>query len=231
MNALVFTVFIDTYNYGHFIEEAIDSVLSQNFPMDQVEILVVDDGSTDDTKERVLKYGDRIRYFYKPNGGQASAFNLGFRHARGEIVALLDADDVWLPDKLKRVHEAVKQNPAVGMIYHQLFWWDGANSAGPDRHFIAVSGHVPDSRRALLQYPIASSSCLAFRRAALEELPPVPETLRSQADAYLTALIIFLAPVVAVSEYLGKYRLHGKNLFQTNVEDASPGQIEHRMAM
>jgi hypothetical protein len=117
------------------------------------------------------------------------------------------------------------------MVYHRLHWWDGANEAAADRYFIAVSGRVPESRRKLLQYPMASTSCLAFRRAALEKLLPVPEALRSQADAYLTALIIFVAPVAAVGEYLGKYRLHGSNLFQAEGKQASREQIEHRMKM
>src|SRR6266852_114001 len=100
MSAITITVLIDTYNYGHFIEEAIESVLSQDFPSEKMEILVVDDGSTDDTAERVRKYGERVKYLYKDNGGQASAFNYGSARARGEYVALLDADDYWLPGKL-----------------------------------------------------------------------------------------------------------------------------------
>ena len=101
------------------------------------------------------------------------------------------------------------------MAYHRLYWWDGTNETEADRYFISVSGRVPESRSALLQYPMASTSCLAFRRSALEKLLPVPETLRSQADAFLTALAIFVAPIVAVEDYLGKYRLHATNLFQT----------------
>src|SRR5580765_2351203 len=82
MDSPAITVLITTYNYGQFIEEAIDSVLAQNFPVEKVEILVVDDGSTDDTRERVKKYGLHIEYFYKTNGGQASALNFGFSKAR-----------------------------------------------------------------------------------------------------------------------------------------------------
>jgi glycosyltransferase involved in cell wall biosynthesis len=231
MKAPFFTVLIDAYNYGQYIEEAVSSVLAQDFPTEEREILVVDDGSTDDTEVRLKKFGNAIRYLRKPNGGQASAFNYGFERAQGEVIALLDADDVWLPKKLGRVYEAFEQNPAAGMIYHRVYWWDGDNETAEDRYFIAVSGRVPESRRALLEYPMASTSCLAFRRSALEKLLPVPETLRSQADAYLTALVIFVAPVVAVGEYLGKYRLHATNLFQAAGKPISREQVEHRMAM
>ena len=231
MKAPYFTVLIDAYNYGQYIEEAVSSVLAQDFPQERREILVVDDGSTDDTAERLRRYGDAIRVLRKPNGGQASAFNYGFEHARGEVIALLDADDVWLPEKLGCVYEAFERDSDAGMVYHQLYWWDSTNEVTEDHYFIPVSGRVPESRQALLRYPMASTSCLAFRRAALEKLLPVPETLRSQADAYLTALIIFVAPVAAVTEHLGKYRLHATNLFQAEGKQVSRSQIEHRMAM
>lgn len=231
MKAPFFTVLIDTYNYGQYVEEAVSSVLGQEFPAEQREILVVDDGSTDDTEERLRKFGDAIRYSRKPNGGQASAFNYGFERARGEVIALLDADDVWLPGKLGRIREAFERNPDAGMVYHRMYLWNGAEETSEDSYFVPVSGRVPESRRALLQYPMAGTSCLAFRREALQKLLPVQEALRSQADAYLTALIIFVAPVAAVPEFLGKYRLHGANLFQTNEGRATRKQIEHRLAM
>ncbi|HXR09843.1 MAG TPA: glycosyltransferase family A protein, partial [Candidatus Acidoferrales bacterium] len=102
MTTPLVTVVIDTFNYGQYVEEAVESVLAQDFPRELYEILVIDDGSTDDTAGRLKKYGDSIRYLPKANGGQASAFNFGFAAARGEIIALLDADDLWLPDKLRR---------------------------------------------------------------------------------------------------------------------------------
>ena len=102
-----FTVLIDAYNYGEFVEEAVPSVLAQDFAAEKREILVVDDGSQDDTQERLQKFGEKIRYLRKPNGGQASAFNLGFENACGEVIARLDADDVWLPGELGRVYERV----------------------------------------------------------------------------------------------------------------------------
>lgn len=231
MKAPFFTVLIDTYNYGQYLEDAVASALAQDFAAEEREVLVVDDGSTDDTEERLRKFGHAIRYLRKPNGGQASAFNFGFEHARGDVVALLDADDVWLPGKLGRIQEAFKRNPAAGMVYHRVKLWSGSGASSDDTYFVPVSGRVPESRRALLLYPMVGTSCLAFRREVLKELTPVPEALRSQADAYLTALVIFVAPVAAVPEFLGKYRLHGANLFQTDDKRPSRSQIEHRMAM
>jgi glycosyltransferase involved in cell wall biosynthesis len=231
MSVPLITVLIDTYNYGHYVEEAVESVLAQEFPREQREILVVDDGSTDDTAERLMKYGDSIRYLRKPNGGQASAFNFGFAEARGEIVATLDADDLWLPDKLRRVCETFEKNLSAGMVYHRAYLWRGGDQVEDDGYFTEVSGRVPESRVSLLRYPMVGTSCLAFRRNALSMLLPVPEALRSQADAYLTALIIFVAPVAALPEFLAKYRLHGANLFQANDGRAKRDGIEHRMAM
>jgi len=224
------SVLIDSYNYGHYVEEAVESVLAQDFPREQFEILVVDDGSTDDTAERLEKYGNAIRYLRKPNGGQASAFNFGFAAARGEIVALLDADDLWLPDKLRRICETFEKNPGAGMVYHRTHLWRG-EQLEDDSYFVDVSGRVPESRVSLLCYPMVGTSCLAFRRNSLNKLLPVPEALRSQADAYLTALIIFVSPIVALPEFLAKYRIHATNLFQSGKGGTSLDAIEHRMAM
>ena len=231
MTEPLFTVLIDTYNYGQFIEEAVRSALEQDFPADRVEVLVVDDGSTDDTAQRLEKFGGTIRYLRKQNGGQASAFNFGLAQARGEFVALLDADDAWLPGKLKRMHWAFMEHPEAGMAYHRSYEWMEDGGLGEGGHFAAVSGRVTDSRRALLSYPMMQTSCLVFRRAALQDLLPIPEGLRTQADAYLTALIIFICPVAAVDEFLGKYRVHGGNLFHVRGGGANARQLENRVAM
>src|SRR5271170_502401 len=231
MTAPLFTVLIDAFNYGRYIAEAVRSVLEQYFPAAQVEILVVDDGSTDDTAERLEKFGGAIRYLKKPNGGQASAFNFGWPHARGEFIALLDADDVWLPNKLRRIDEAFLRQPDAGMTYHRLYEWTEDGKLATGGHFIPVSGRVTDSRFSLLCYPMMQASSLVFRRRALEDLLPIPEVLRTQADAYLTALIIFISPVLAVDEYLAKYRIHGANLFHCQNAEPSRSQLENRVAM
>ena len=112
------TALIDTYNHESFIEEAIKSVLEQDFPASEMEILVVDDGSTDSTPELIRKFQPRARLLRKINGGQASAFNAGIPEARGEIVAFLDGDDWWAPGKLTAVTSTFAANADVGLVGH-----------------------------------------------------------------------------------------------------------------
>lgn len=208
------TVIVDTYNYGHFIEEAIDSVLAQDFPPEEMEILVVDDGSADDTAERVRRYGDRVQYFCKTNGGQASSFNFGIARARGEIVAFLDGDDYWLPGKLQRVAAEFEKHPEAGMVYHNFCSKIGPSADPvPNSGLAGFSGFMADNRENLLSFDLFPTATLTFRRRALERLLPVPESLIVQADAHLTACGIFVAPIVYIDEPLTVYRVHAGNIW------------------
>ncbi len=211
--SLTITALIDTYNYGRFIEEAIESVLSQDFPRESLEVLVVDDGSTDDTRGRVAKYENWVSYLYKKNGGQASAFNVGIARARGEIVALLDGDDYWLPGKLHRVAEAFQRVPDAGLVYHSFreLWTE--TSEWREGGFNAVSGDVPTNKRKILLYTACQTSGLSFRKSVVSQLLPLNEAMTIQSDGLLAALVIFLAPVVAIQEPLAVYRIHGANLY------------------
>src|SRR5262249_43626334 len=89
------TVIIPTFNRGHIVTDAIDSVLAQTVPC--LEIIVVDDGSRDDTRERLVPYMDRIVYIYQHNQGVSAARNTGVDAAKGDLIAFLDSDDVWHP--------------------------------------------------------------------------------------------------------------------------------------
>jgi glycosyltransferase involved in cell wall biosynthesis len=100
------SVVIPTYNRSALLCRAIDSVLRQTYT--DYELIVIDDGSTDDTRERLEPYMGRIRYFYQPNAGASAAQNAGVKVARGEWVSILGSDDVWLPTKLERQFEAVR---------------------------------------------------------------------------------------------------------------------------
>jgi glycosyltransferase involved in cell wall biosynthesis len=114
------SVLIDTYNHDRFIEEAVNSVLAQDFPSGDREILVVDDGSTDKTPALLRKFEPHVRILRKANGGQASAFNLGVPECRGEIVVFLDGDDWWAPNKLSKVVEAFSSSPTIGLVGHSI---------------------------------------------------------------------------------------------------------------
>ena len=229
MSAPRITVLIDTYNYGRYIEEAIESALGQDFPAEEREILVVDDGSTDDTRVRVGKYAGRVKYVYKENGGQASAFNCGMAQARGELIFLLDADDYWRPGKLRKITGLFAEHPEARMIYHRYEELDEGSGAISERAAPVISGFLAERKRDLISYWIYPTSTLAFRREALAALLPVPEGLKIQADAYLAALVVFLGPVLGVAESLAVYRVHGKNLFYASGGADESERIQRRM--
>lgn len=116
------SVVIPSYNRARLVGDAIESVMAQTWP--HVEALVIDDGSTDDTAATVApyleKYGERVRYVRKPNGGVASARNVGFTLARGEFIALLDSDDLWHPWKATVQVSLMRRHPEVGMVWTDL---------------------------------------------------------------------------------------------------------------
>jgi glycosyltransferase involved in cell wall biosynthesis len=231
MSTPLITVLITTHNYGHFIEQAIDSVLSQDFALGQVQILVVDDGSTDDTAGRVKKYGSRVEYFYQQNGGQASALNFGFARARGEIIALLDADDFCLPGKLARIAQAFEQDPALGMIYHRLREWHTETDAYTELAFLPVSGDIHSTPDLFLSYEPHPTSAVAFRRTALAPFLPIPDNIRMLADCFPIALMAFHSPVLAIPEFLTIYRIHQKNSYYADERQMPPEMWKSRLEM
>jgi len=224
------TVLIVAYNYGRFIEECIDSALAQDYPSEKFEILVVDDGSTDDTAERVRKYGLKVRYFCKPNGGQASALNAGFAAACGEIISLLDADDYFFPNKLTRVAEVFERDPDLGMFYHPFFEFDLATNHQGVSRFSLATGSLAKNPERFLTYA-GPGTCASFRRKFLDPLLPVPEEIRMLADGYLGSLIVFLAPILSVPECLAAYRFHGQNSYYADEDQMPPEMRKKRLRM
>ena len=109
------SVVIPTYNSVKYVTEAIESVLEQTYK--NIEILVIDDGSTDNTKEVLKKYDDSIIYLYKENGGVSSARNYGIKKANGKYIAFLDADDVWMPEKIEEQVALMEANEEIGLCY------------------------------------------------------------------------------------------------------------------
>ena len=214
------SVLIDTYNHERFIERAITSVLEQDMPLDGVEILVVDDGSTDRTPEIVRKFGPRVGLLSKVNGGQASAFNFGFSHVSGEVIALLDGDDWWEPRKLRIVLDAFNENPDIGAVGSGINEVDAdgnhLNAIVPNRTY-TLSFHTPQEGiqfRSLMTF--LGTSRLALRRSVVEKMLPVPEGLVIEADEYLAALSIAISGALVLDQPLTNYRYHAGNLYQHN---------------
>src|ERR1035437_2348413 len=113
------TVIVDNYNYAKFLGDAVNSALAQTYP--NVEVIVVDDGSTDNSRDVITGYGDRVISVFKENGGQASAINAGFEISRGDIVLFLDSDDLLFPTAVEKAVMGM-QNP--GVIQVQWHMWE-----------------------------------------------------------------------------------------------------------
>jgi glycosyltransferase involved in cell wall biosynthesis len=116
------SVVIPCYNYGHLIPEAINSVLAQTFT--DYEIIVVDGGSTDNTRAVVEQYGALVSYIYAPSPSVNNSRNIGIRAARGQYIAFLDADDAWLPEKLALQVPVIEANPHVGLVYCAIYFFE-----------------------------------------------------------------------------------------------------------
>lgn len=210
------SVLIDTYNHERFIEKAINSVLEQDFPASEREIIVVDDGSADRTPEIVQRFEPNLRYIRKENGGQASAFNAGIPECRGEIIAFLDGDDYWLPGKLSRVVEVLAKNPAVGLIGHAIRETlpdgrDRISAPAKDEKFRIES--LDSARLFRLRKSFLGTSRMTIRAEIARGILPVPEALVFEADEYLFTLAAAMSEVVILQEPLTCYVIHGNNLY------------------
>lgn len=208
-NPLV-SVIIGNYNYGHFIAEAIDSVLQQTYR--HFELIVVDDGSTDGSREVIRAYGENLTAIFQPNGGQGAAFNTGITQAQGEIVCFLDADDYYHPDKLSKIVAAFRDHPQWVQISHGRI---AVDRQGNHVGLGSKTHNQGDVSQLLLQwgrYAMAITSALAYRRQVLERVLPIPTTRSEAADTYLTAVVPFYGEVGCINEPLMFYRIHGNNL-------------------
>src|SRR5215469_10489450 len=160
------TVLIDTFNHERFIEEAIVSVLEQDFPRAEMEIVVMDDGSTDRTPEIVRKFEPHVRLLRKTNGGQASAFNAGIPECAGEIVAFLDGDDWWASGKLRRVADVLNADAAVALVGHgiQEVLPDGRQrTIAPEKNERLTLNSVPAARVFRLRKSYLGTSRMTLR--------------------------------------------------------------------
>lgn len=203
------SVVIVNHNYGRFLGEAIASVLDQTSPA--FEVIVVDDGSTDESHEVVRSFGSRIRAIRQENRGVSAARNRGIGESRGELVAFLDADDWWLPEKLARQVEWFRRE-SVGMVYSGLRYVDVCGKV-LSTTTSGQRGRVLEDL-ALLRAPgvPASGSSAVVRRSVLERVGGFDEELSTSADWDMWRRVACHYEIEIVPEPLTVYRQHGSSM-------------------
>jgi len=213
---MLVSIIITNYNYQAYLREAIDSALQQTHP--EVEVLVVDDGSLDDSRSIIDSYGARITPVYKTNGGHLSSVNLGFEKSHGDVAIFLDADDALLPDAAAQ-HAARLSDPSVvkSSGYLRVVDTDGrlTTHAIPGR--LSPSG---DYRAATLKWGLdvyrgTFTSGNAWSRAFLTRVMPLPDRDAIDnligPDGYLAAVDVLFGRVESIDAPVGRYRIHGSN--------------------
>lgn len=204
------SVVIPTYNRAAYISEAIESALNQTAP--DLEIVVVDDGSTDNTAEIVGSYGHRVRYVRQANQERAAARNTGIINASGQHIALLDSDDVWLPNHIAACGEALRRHPRAGVAYSRAVLVDEAGGLLTPMPAAMPSGDL--LHRILSSCEIgATSSSTLIRREVFESVGLFDEVreLSGSEDWVMWARIATRYEFVAVPEITAKLRVHDGN--------------------
>lgn len=199
------SVIIHTFNNEKFIAETVESVLRQTY--NDYEIIVVDDGSEDGTRDALLPYMQKIRYHYKENGGIASAKNAGISLSNAEFIAFLDHDDLWVPDKLKIQMEHFNNNPQVGLVYakYTSFKSDKELRTKPKKGY---SGWI---FKELLSKSFIQTSTVIVKKECLNAVGPYDESfkLADEYDMFLRVAKRFQCGFV--DKELTRYRVHDRN--------------------
>ncbi len=206
------SIIISSYNYGRYVGEAIESALAQTYA--PTEIIVVDDGSTDDSRQVISHYADRVRVVFKENGGQASAFNTGFAMSRGDIIIFLDSDDTLLPEAVAKVIPLFAENPAK---VHWPLWEVDGNGVRLNKIVPQLPLSEGDLRPAILRagangYIWSPTSGNVWSRRLLEQVLPMPEPeFVTCPDYYLSTLAPLYGTILRLTEPYSCKRTHGKN--------------------
>jgi glycosyltransferase involved in cell wall biosynthesis len=211
MSRLVSIVVI-SHNYERYLREAIDSALAQHHT--PLQVVVVDDGSTDSSREIIAGYGERVEAVLKPNGGNSTAINAAFPHTRGEIVMFLDADDYLYPHAVSRVVSGWDERCAKLEFRLSLVDTQGARrGVEPPACAPLPKGDVVAEIASWGHYVTPVLGGNAFNRRALEQLIPIPAEplFINHNDGYLNPMCAFRGPIASLDEELGAYRLHGSN--------------------
>jgi hypothetical protein len=208
---LKFSIVIANFNYGRFISQAIDSALGLDWP--DVEVIVIDDGSTDHSRKVIDAYGARITSLFQPNAGQLAANNVGFAATRGDVVIFLDADDILLPDMAREV--AAVWRPGVSKVQVQVQRID--ENEGKLKSILPRLDGVPSAAQIrkwaakFNEYPSPPGSGNAYARSFLERIFPIDASRDSSTDTTCIAMAPFIGDVITIARPLALYRMHNSN--------------------
>jgi len=200
------SVIIPTYNCADFLPEALNSVLCQTWR--DLEIVVVDDGSTDSTREVVEKYGDRIRYFHKRNEGPSSARNMGIKEARGTYVAFLDSDDLWEPEKLRIQMDFMAEHPDVRLVCTD----SRLMGSRGQRHMKLKRDCVGNLFPLLYVKSFVRTSTVLMAGDCFQEIGYFDESYRSAEDYDVWLRVAKRYPIAYLNQPLVRYRKHESNV-------------------
>lgn len=190
MNNPLISVIIPTYNRAWALADAVDSVLAQDYP--EVELIVVDDGSTDETPSLLAAYGDALQVITLDNGGVSRARNHGIAAAQGEYIAFLDSDDRWLPEKLSEQAAFFKANPEARICQTEELWIRNGKRVNPCKHHKKPSGDIFE---ASLHLCLVSPSAVMLHGTLFKEVGLFDETLPACEDYDLWLRIACTTPV------------------------------------
>lgn len=196
------SVIIPNYNHGRYLGDAIDSILAQTYT--NYEIIVIDDGSTDNSREVAARYGDKINYIYKENAGLSAARNTGIRHSEGEFIALLDADDMYEPGFMKRLVGVLKARRAVDGVYcgYRFFTDEGEPMSQVENRVFADDVLYKTFWGANYWVP----ECVIMRRTCFETAGPYDESLRALEDWDVWLRILAKHRVTGITDVLIRHR-------------------------
>jgi len=204
------SVVIPTYNYARYVPEAIDSVLAQSF--EELEVIVVDDGSTDQTAEILRAFGGQLRDIRQEHRGLSAARNTGIRAARGQYVAFLDSDDLWLPDKVSLQVARLDAEPEVGLVYGETLFFHDSTPATLTLH----SRFAPHPSGRILSWLVRGNVILSptpmVRRELFERVGLFDETLSACEDWDMWIRIARVCEIAYVDRVLAKSRQHQENM-------------------
>ena len=214
-NQLLISLIINNYNYARYLREAIDSALNQTYA--HIEVIVVDDGSTDESPDIIQSYSNKIIPVLKENGGQASAFNAGFAASKGEIVCFLDSDDTFLPEKASEIVNIFENHQDIGWCFHTLKLLNmeynkfikTANET--DSYKWECSAHIEKLK---LPFIPTATSGLCFKRSLLLLILPMPEASKvTLSDNYLKFTALGLSKGFFLNKCLSIQKIHGFNAY------------------